>query len=334
MNSPSTASEPSALSIENVGFTYPGGRGRPPHVALHDVSIEIPVGQSVALLGPNGSGKSTLMKVICGMLQPGKGRVRAFGFDAPGEIRKRLSVVFQSNGLDPHLTVFENLQCQARLYGLPRSEAARRIGEELERGHLADRRDTYVKALSGGLARRVDLVRALLHHPRLLLLDEPTTGLDPTARNMFLDSLEERRRETGLTLLMTTHTINEADRCERVVFVHQGNIAADDTPAGLRRTLGGAIVTTHEHEKTPPPVDGIQWERCAGGFTAHLGDDQEQSRAVAATLTEAGLSFTIAPPTLADAFTRFTGAHLDNDIASDDPEVGRNSNADKVGASR
>ena len=309
-----------ALDVRGVRVTY---AGRSPRTALSGVDLAVPAGQAVALLGPNGSGKSTLMKVIAGLLEPDEGSVSVCGGSRGAEKRRHLSVVFQTNGLDPHLTVEENLRCQAALYGLPREMAKPRIEEELRRAALADRRDARVKTLSGGLTRRVDLARALLHHPDVLLLDEPTTGLDLVARAAFLDALDERRCDSGMTILMSTHLIDEADRCDRVVFMHDGRVVADGSPGELRRSIGGGrIVTVHDRSEQPPPVEGLEWRASAGGEWSAVLDGSRGGDAVEAAvehpvrrLARAGVAFTLAPPTLADVFAHVTGASLTADAS-------------------
>ncbi len=301
------------LEIEGLRFTYPKRRGQDAHEALKGISLRVTPGESVALLGPNGSGKSTLMRLICGMMPPTQGRLLVDNFADPQQYRTHLSVVFQSNGLDPHLSVEENLKCQASLYGLSGELARRRIDEELERGALNDRRGALVKTLSGGLKRRVDLARAMLHHPRLLLLDEPTVGLDPAAREMFLDAIETRQREAGMTLLMSTHLIDEADRCDRAVFMHQGEIVANGTPTELRHSVGEAFVTVHDSDQ--PTVEfGSPWRSVGSQWAAALNDAQRVEAAT--TLARMGTPFTVAPPTLADVFVSLTGAAL-HDATSD-----------------
>lgn len=307
--SPAPSSPHAVLDLADLRFSYPAARGRTAHEALKGISIRVNQGESVALLGPNGSGKSTLMRLICGLMRPASGRLAVDGLTDPAAFRARLSVVFQTSALDPHLTVEENLRCQAGLYGLRGAAAGARIEEELERAALADRRTTLVKALSGGLKRRADLARALLHRPRLLLLDEPTVGLDPAARQSFLNAIEARRRDEGMTLLMSTHLIDEADRCDRAVFIHEGRIVADGPPSELRRSLGGVFVTVHSAEQ--PAIDvGSPWRRIGSHWSAAV-DDDDGGAATAAALASAHVAFTLAPPTLADVFASLTGAALD-----------------------
>jgi ABC-2 type transport system ATP-binding protein len=314
-SAPSTTSETdTALAVQRVSFAYPGRRRREAdRTALRELSLSIPAGQRVALLGPNGSGKSTLMKIIGGLLAPDRGAVRVFGRHTQADIRPQIGVIFQSEALDSILTVFENLRDQAVLYGLTRSEAVDRIDDELERARLTDDRNTPIRTLSGGLKRRVDLCRALLHRPRLLLLDEPTVGLDPAARETFLRELERRADDDRLTILMSTHLTDEADRHDRVVLIDEGRIVADDSPAALRHELGERQVTVLDDDWTPPQTDRDDWRRASGGWSRPVGDAPD---AIVAPLLASGVSFSIAPPTLADVFEACTGHRLDEDDPS------------------
>ena len=303
-----------AIELEGVSFTYAARRRQPAQRALDDISLRVPPGQLVALLGPNGSGKSTLMRLVCALLEPQAGRMVSFGHSAPAAIRSRLGVVFQAASLDRHLTVIENLRDQAALFGMRGSTARQRIMRELADAGLGDRADSLVKTLSGGLKRRADLVRALLHDPLLLLLDEPTVGLDPAAREQFLQSVESRRSTRSMAVLLSTHLIDEADRCDRVVLMHQGRIVADDSPQALRRRLGSMRVTVaNDGERgggEPPRIDGVSWTGSAGSWSASLDDDADRARRVAAELAGRGTAFSIAPPTLADLFQHLTGELL------------------------
>jgi len=301
-----------ALQLASVDFTYGPRRRQPARHALRSVTLEVPGGQTVALLGPNGSGKSTLLRIITGMLLPASGQARVFE-QSPFEARGMLGVVFQDPGLDRHMTVWENLRDSAALYGVNASEARRRTDDLLHAMRLSDRRDALVKTLSGGLARRVDLCRALLAQPRLLILDEPTTGLDPIARREFIDHVESRRSQlgaNGLTVLTSTHLIDEAERMERVLMMHEGRIVADGSPADLRRGLGARRIIAHDTNWTPPPGERDRWKQWPDGWRRDL-EREDDAPAIAAELTRAGVPFSIAPPTLADAFERIAGAPLE-----------------------
>lgn len=210
-------------------------------VALQDVSFTIAPGSLFGLLGPNGGGKTTLFRILSTLLRPSEGTARVFGFDTtaePAQVRRHLGVVFQTTALDDTLTVHENLRVHGALYGLHGGALERRIDTLLEVFDLADRRHARVKTLSGGLQRRTDLARGLLHQPRLLLLDEPTTGLDPVARRTFWQALARLRQSEGTTMLIATHLLDEAEPCDRVGVIDRGRLVACGTPASLKQAVG------------------------------------------------------------------------------------------------
>lgn len=237
------------LQLLNVSHTYHGSRkktnGGTPQAALSDVSFTVPQGEFVILSGPNGSGKSTLFRILCGLTLPSAGVITVDGFDLRTQmaaIRPLLGVVFQSPALDKHLTVMENLRIQADLYNLPRADFAARCDAVLAWTDLKDRLDQRVEALSGGLARQVELAKVLLTQPRLLLLDEPTTGLDPSSRRNFLMALRKIQREQKITTLMTSHIFSDAETADRVAILRHGHLLAYDAPAALKCTLGCEVV--------------------------------------------------------------------------------------------
>jgi ABC-2 type transport system ATP-binding protein len=299
-----------AISLCDIRLVYPARRRQPAREALRGITLSVAEGQHVALLGPNGSGKSTLIRVITGMAQPTSGQARIVD-RTPAEARPALGVVFQNAGLDRHLTVWENLRDSATLYGLPPATARDVIADLLREMRLDDRRHALVKTLSGGLARRVDLCRALLSQPRVLILDEPTTGLDPVARREFLDQVESRRAAANraLTVLMSTHLTDEADRADRVIMLHEGRVVADDAPAALRQRMGERRVTVHDAAWSPS--GSSLWRRTPGGWTRELGSNDEVV-GLAAALAREGVPMSIAPPTLDDVFEQLTGARLIN----------------------
>ena len=223
----------STPAVDIQGVTHRYGT----HVALRDVTLQVAPGALYGVLGPNGSGKTTLFRILCTLMPPSEGRAHVFEADtaqAPDAVRRRLGVVFQ----DEALTVRENLRVQAALYGLHGAERRDRIDALLRRLDVADRADDAVGTLSGGLRRRVDLARGLLHRPDLLLLDEPTTGLDPGARRAFWSAIETLRTTEGTTLLLATHLMDEAERCDRVGILSDGHLVANGTPAALKAELG------------------------------------------------------------------------------------------------
>ncbi len=214
-------------------------------VALDGIELSVHRGEIVTLLGPNGSGKTTLFRLLCTLLPLQRGSITIGGVDLkrqPLAARRHIGIVFQSPSLDKKLTVDENIACQAALYGIRGIELTRRRNELLDRLELTDRRHDYCQSLSGGLQRRVELAKGMLHRPTLLLLDEPSTGLDPAARLSLWSSLRAMS-DAGTTILMTTHILEEADKADRVAILAGGKKIADASPSELRSELGAGVVT-------------------------------------------------------------------------------------------
>jgi len=224
-------------AVDIQGVTHRYGT----HEALWDVSLQVAPGTLYGVLGPNGSGKTTLFRILSTLMPPSEGAASVFGVDTTQDaevVRQRLGVVFQDEALDDNLTVRENLRFQAALYGLHGADRRERIDALLRRLDISDRADDAVSELSGGLRRRADLARGLLHRPDLLLLDEPTTGLDPAARRAFWTAIGRLREEEGTTLLLATHLMDEAERCDRVGILSDGALVTDGAPDALKAELG------------------------------------------------------------------------------------------------
>jgi ABC-2 type transport system ATP-binding protein len=298
-----------AVSVTNVRRLY-GAR-----VALDEVTFTVPIGEIFALLGPNGGGKSTLFKILSTLIPPTSGDIEIFGEDLrhnPEAVRNRIGVVFQSPSLDPKLTVTENLVCHGYLYGLSRGILRERMEALLVRMGMSDRVRDLVGTLSGGLQRRVELAKALLHRPDLLLLDEPSTGLDPGARRDFNDYLHRLREQGNVTIILTTHIMEEAERCDRVGILHQGKLLALDTPEALKAQVGGDVVAiraqnvvelrdklTRRFACVPTVVDGLlRIERPRG---------HEFVRELVDAFPGEIQSVTFGKPTLEDVFVHQTG---------------------------
>ncbi len=214
-------------------------------VAVDQLSLTIDEGEIFVFLGPNGSGKTTLFRLLSTLIPLQTGDVSILGHDLRGAIttvRSLLGVVFQAPSLDKKLTVAENLSHQGRLYGLSAETIRTRSQQMLSALGLSDRSNDFTESLSGGMRRRVELAKGMLHQPRLLLLDEPSTGLDPGARADLWQYLEQVREE-GVTVVMTTHLLEEAERADRIAIMHQGKLAALDTPAALQASVGGDSIT-------------------------------------------------------------------------------------------
>ncbi|MDO9518453.1 MAG: ATP-binding cassette domain-containing protein [Methanosarcinaceae archaeon] len=215
--------------------------------AVDNVSLTVEKGELFGLLGPNGAGKTTIINMLSTMLKPTSGNATVWGADIssePTRVRRSIGVVFQGNTLDDRLTGRENLDLHGRLYGLSKDLRSERIMEVLELVELSERADEIVKTYSGGMMRRLEIARGLMHHPEVLFLDEPTLGLDPQTRNHIWDYIEKLNREENITMVLTTHYMEEADSlCKRIAIIDHGKISALGTPTDLKAQLGGDIIT-------------------------------------------------------------------------------------------
>jgi ABC-2 type transport system ATP-binding protein len=213
--------------------------------ALNGVSFDVRPAELFGLLGPNGSGKTTLFRILSTLMIPTAGRALIMGQDAakePSSVRRLIGVVFQAQSVDPKLTAYENLWHQGHLYGLRGASLRKRVAEILDRVGLADRAKERVETFSGGMQRRIELAKGLLHHPGVLLLDEPTTGLDPGARRDLWQYLQTLRDEEQVSVLVTTHLMEEAERCDRLAILNEGNLVALGTPTELKSEIGGDVI--------------------------------------------------------------------------------------------
>lgn len=213
--------------------------------ALNGVSFDVRSAELFGLLGPNGSGKTTLFRILSTLMIPTAGRAVVMGYDSaqdPARVRRQIGVVFQAQSVDPKLTAYENLWHQGHLYGLRGTALKQRVGEILERVGLADRAKERLETFSGGMQRRIELAKGLLHHPAVLLLDEPTTGLDPGARRDLWQYLQMLRDEEHVSVLVTTHLMEEAGRCDRLAILNEGNLVALGTPEELKSEIGGDVI--------------------------------------------------------------------------------------------
>jgi ABC-2 type transport system ATP-binding protein len=301
------------IEVQNLTHRY-GSR-----IALSKVSFGIKQGEIFGLLGPNGGGKSTLFRILSTMMTPSEGRATIAGFDvarSPGEVRRRVGVVFQTQSLDKALTVEENLRAQGHLHGMRGATLRGRMESAMERLGLADRRKDLVETLSGGLKRRVEIAKALLHQPRVLLMDEASTGLDPSARRDLTRHVAELRERENVTILLTTHILEEADRCDRLALLHQGRIVAEGSPRELRSSIGGDVVEL-EASDAQALASGIQRRFSVlpaimdGRIRVEIENGHrfiaEVVEAFPGTINSVGLH----KPTLEDVFVRETGASID-----------------------
>lgn len=297
------------VEVEGLAHFY-GARA-----ALDNVSFSVQPNEIFALLGPNGGGKSTILWILATLLFPTRGAVRIFGEDVrqnPDAIRRRMGVVFQSPGLDRKLTVRENLLHQGHLYGLRGRALKKRIDELLGRFGVADRAGEAVELLSGGLRRRVDLARAFLHSPQLLLLDEPTAGLDPAARRDWWSYLIDLREKDGVTILMTSHMLDEAELCDRLALLSWGRVVAIGSPASLKNTIVGEVIVLTSKD---PAKLRLQIQQRFGGNPMVLDGtvriEWPRGREFIGQILEAFPAeinaMTLSQPTLEDVFIHHTG---------------------------
>lgn len=261
---------PEALSVVALSHAYPAPkRSRrntdgptPRRLALDGISFTVHTGEVFGILGPNGSGKTTLFRVLSTMLAPNDGSdhyggsASITGHDVltdPAAARARLGVVFQSPSLDGKLTATENLRHHGRLYGLGGKDLTKRIDQWLDFFGLIDRRNEFVERFSGGMRRKLEVAKALLHEPKLLLMDEPATGLDPAARRELWQKLLQLRKDKHMTIVLTTHLMDEAEHCDRLAIMVAGKLITVDTPDHLKARIGGDVITL---EPEPYPTDG------------------------------------------------------------------------------
>lgn len=299
--------------------------------AIHDLSLSIAEREIFAILGPNGSGKTTLFRVLSTLIPLQQGDVRILGHDLRSHasaIRSQLGIVFQSPSIDKKLTVMENVVHHGRLYGLGGRELRTRAEEMLARLGLADRKRELVEQLSGGLRRRVELATGMLHRPRLLLLDEPSTGLDPGARSDLWQYLEQVREADGVTVLVTTHLLDEAQRADRIAILHSGSVAALDTPVALQAAVGGDAITIRTSDPTMLAADiERQLNTTAKVVDSSVRLEQVNGHQWIARLVEAFPdrieSITLGKPTLEDVFIHFTGHRFWSDPQPENETGGR-----------
>ncbi|MGO9085235.1 MAG: ATP-binding cassette domain-containing protein [Terriglobales bacterium] len=251
----SSASAAPVISVQNLVHRYES------RTALNGVSFDVRPAELFGLLGPNGSGKTTLFRILSTLMIPTAGKAVILGYDAaqdPSGLRRQIGVVFQAQSVDRKLTAYENLWHQGHLYGLRGAALKRRIVEILERVGLADRAKERVETFSGGMQRRIELAKGLLHHPGVLLLDEPTTGLDPGARRDLWQYLQILRDEEHVSVLVTTHLMEEAERCDRLAIMNEGNLVALGTPAELKSEIGGDVILLDAAQDAPLLAEHIR----------------------------------------------------------------------------
>jgi ABC-2 type transport system ATP-binding protein len=299
--------------------------------ALNGVSFDVRPAELFGLLGPNGSGKTTLFRILSTLMVPTSGSATIAGLDAvrqPGALRRHIGVVFQAQSVDLKLTAYENLWHQGHLYGLRGAELKTRIHEILTRVGLLDRAADYVETFSGGMQRRIELAKGLLHHPEVLLLDEPTTGLDPGARHDLWQYLQILRDQERVSIIVTTHLMEEAERCDRLAILNEGNLVALGTPEALTREIGGDVILLEARD--PQSLADRIREKFHVDTTVmdkQVRIEIENGHRFVPDVVEAFpgeiQSLSVSKPTLEDVFIHRTGHRFWSDEAEAAPETGK-----------
>jgi ABC-2 type transport system ATP-binding protein len=306
---PLQTTAPAAISIQNITHRYEE------RTALDDVSFEVRRAELFGLLGPNGSGKTTLFRILSTLMLPSAGRAVIMGHDAardPNGLRRQIGVVFQAQSIDVKLSAAENLRHQGHLYGLSGSALKARITEMLGRVRLADRANDRAETFSGGMQRRLELAKGLLHHPSVLLLDEPTTGLDPGARRDLWQYLQILRDEEHVTAIVTTHLMEEAEKCDRLAILNEGKLVALGTPLELKHEIGGDVILL-EADDPESLAQGIRgrFNLDAVVLDGKVRLEKENGHRFITDVVEAFTgkiqSVSVSKPTLEDVFIHRTG---------------------------
>jgi len=285
--------------------------------AVDGISFDVLEGEVFAFLGPNGAGKSTTINMLCTLAHPTAGRVSVAGFDVverPKAVRRNIGLVFQDQTLDDRLTAQENLRFHAVLYRVPSEQVDARDARVLELVDLSDRRYDLVSEFSGGMARRLEIARALMHVPRVLFLDEPTIGLDPQTRALMWEDVLRLREEAGVTVFLTTHYMDEAEYADRIAIIDHGRIVALDTPEALKAAIGADTVDlgTKDDQVAIAALKraGYTVEPVSGGARVFVDNGENAVAALIETVGVPVVNVHVHQPTLDDVFLHYTGREI------------------------
>jgi len=294
-------------------------------VAVNDISFTVSEGEVFGFLGPNGAGKTTTINILCTLSRPTAGRALVVGYDVvrqQTQVRQSIGLVFQDPSLDDRLTALENLRFHAMAYNLPAAQRRARIEEALRMVELWERRSHVVTTFSGGMKRRLELARGLLHHPRVLFLDEPTLGLDPQTRSRLWDFILDLRQREGTTIFLTTHYMDEAGHADRIAIIDYGRIIALDTPQNLKAGVGGDIVSLKTSDDASAAEEigrryQIEAKREGDGLTFEVAHGEEFIPGFIRDFGTEILSVSLRRPTLDDVFLKLTGREIREEAAPD-----------------
>ena len=283
--------------------------------AVSGIDLEVHSGEIFGFLGPNGAGKSTTISMLCTLLTPTAGTASVAGINVmkdPAAVRQRIGLVFQDPSLDDQLTGRENLEFHAFIYSVPAAERRKRIDEMLDLLQLSDRASSQVRTYSGGMKRRLEIARGMLHQPQVLFLDEPTIGLDPQTRKSIWTHLNELRSRKGVTIFMTTHYMDEAEYCDRIAIIDRGRIVALGTPDELKAKVGGDVVTMTSSDPDAAAREieellGVTPSRDNGALRMEVSDGKKFVPQLVRELTAPVDTVTLRRPSLDDVFLKLTG---------------------------
>jgi ABC-2 type transport system ATP-binding protein len=292
--------------------------------AVRGVTFDVAPGETFGFLGPNGAGKSTTIKMLCTLARPTSGLARVAGHEVTSErdaVRRNIGLVFQDTTLDNYLTGAQNLRFHAALYGVPAAAVEPRMRQVLEMVGLWDRRDSVVMTYSGGMKRRLEIARGLLHAPHVLFLDEPTVGLDPQTRVSIWEYIKELKSREDITIFLTTHYMDEAEHCDRIAIIDHGQIVAIDTPEALKASVGKDRVQIHTADDPAAIAElargfGIEAAMHEGAVTFSVTSGEQFVPRLFAGLTTAIKSVSVSRPTLDDVFMNYTGSTIRDAEAS------------------
>ncbi|MDO8490705.1 MAG: ATP-binding cassette domain-containing protein [Dehalococcoidia bacterium] len=311
--------EKNIISVEHLVRKY----GK--FTAVDDISFQVGAGEIFGFLGPNGAGKSTTISILCTLLKPSSGKATVNGFDVARQqhqVRQSIGLVFQDPSLDDQLTAQENLHFHAMVYNIPGSVRKKRIDEALKMVELDTRRNDIVKNFSGGMKRRLEIARGLLHYPKVLFLDEPTLGLDPQTRNRIWEFLLDLRTRENVTIFLTTHYMDEAEHANRIAIIDKGKIIALDTPDKLKDMVGGDIINlkTVDDKKAADEISQryrMQATDGHGELLLEVANGDEFIPTLVRDLNTRIISISLRRPTLEDVFLKLTGRAIrDSEVSS------------------
>ncbi|MBU2566381.1 ATP-binding cassette domain-containing protein [Patescibacteria group bacterium] len=293
--------------------------------AVDQINFTVEKGEIFGFLGPNGAGKSTTISMLSTLLLPtsGKASINEYNIQTQtNDVRKSIGLVFQDPSLDDKLTAEENLRFHARLYDVPKEKYEARLEEVLKLVDLWDRKNDRINIFSGGMKRRLEIARGLIHYPAVLFLDEPTIGLDPQTRSHLWEYILTLKKEKQMTIFMTTHYMNEAEYCDRIAIIDNGKIVAIDTPANLKRSIGGDIITinTSENEKLQKELAGLKdivFKHVNGEWVLEVKDGESFLPHLLQQITTPIQNVTLRKPSLDDVFLKLTGRKIREEDASD-----------------